>query len=224
MDKLIIKSTIFAKKIVLDNNTLLEKGLLLPVMEEFYSLQGEGFHTGEAAYFIRIGGCDVGCYWCDVKESWNSTLHPAIAADEIISRVVQNPSKAAIITGGEPLQYNLNYLCEKLLEKGIKTFLETSGSFPLNGKWSWICISPKKNAPPFEENLKYANELKVIIADKSDFEWAEQYAKLVDNNCILYLQPEWSKRNEMIPKIVEYILHNPKWKISLQSHKYMRIP
>lgn len=212
------------KKILEDKDILLEKGLLLPVMEEFYSLQGEGFHTGEAAYFIRVGGCDVGCYWCDVKESWNSELHPAVLSDEIISRVIDYPAKAVIITGGEPLQYNLNYLCEKLKQYGIKTFLETSGSYPLSGNWTWICISPKKNAPPIDENFIYADELKVIITDYSDFEWAEYYSYKVNNNCILYLQPEWSKRNEVIPAIVEYILLNPKWKISLQCHKYMRIP
>lgn len=197
---------------------------MLPVMEEFYSIQGEGYHTGEAAYFIRIGGCDVGCYWCDVKESWNPEIHPTILTDKIIARVKENHSKAAIITGGEPLQYNLNYLCEKLHSLGIKTFLETSGCYPLSGKWSWICVSPKKSSPPIEKNLIYANELKVIIAEQSDFEWAEQYAQKVNKRCLLYLQPEWSKRSEIIPKIVEYILCNPKWKISLQSHKYMRIP
>jgi organic radical activating enzyme len=208
----------------LDKDTLLEEGLKLPVMEEFYSLQGEGYHTGEAAYFIRIGGCDVGCYWCDIKESWNAELYPAVYTDEIITRVKANPAKAVIITGGEPLQYNLNYLCDKLQNLGIKTFLETSGSYPISGKWTWICLSPKKNSPPIDENIKYANELKIIIAENDDFDWAEQYAQKVNKSCLLYLQPEWSKRNEIIPKIVEYILHNPKWKISLQSHKYMKIP
>ncbi len=208
----------------MDKDTLLEEGLKLPVMEEFYSLQGEGYHTGEAAYFIRIGGCDVGCYWCDIKESWNAELYPAVYTDEIITRVKANPAKAVIITGGEPLQYNLNYLCDKLQNLGIKTFLETSGSYPISGKWTWICLSPKKNSPPIDENIKYANELKIIIAENDDFDWAEQYAQKVNKSCLLYLQPEWSKRNEIIPKIVEYILHNPKWKISLQSHKYMKIP
>ncbi len=203
---------------------LLEQGLKLPVMEEFYSLQGEGYHTGEAAYFIRIGGCDVGCYWCDVKESWNAQLHPAILTDQIIERAVTFPGKAVIITGGEPLNYNLDYLCNQLQLKGIKTFLETSGSSDMSGNWDWICLSPKQNSYPTDKNLILANELKVIITEQSDFEWAETNAVKVNPVCLLYLQPEWSKRNEMMPLIVDYIMQNPKWRISLQSHKYMKIP
>lgn len=203
---------------------LLEQGLKLPVMEEFYSLQGEGFHTGEAAYFIRIGGCDVGCYWCDIKESWNADLHPAISTDGIIERASSYPAKAVIITGGEPLNYNLDYLCKQLQMRGVKTFLETSGSLPMSGSWDWICLSPKHNIHPLESNLKIAGELKVIITESDDFEWAEKNAAKVNEACLLYLQPEWSKCNEMMPLIIDYILQNPKWRISLQSHKYMHIP
>lgn len=215
---------IFAKKYLVNKEELLNQGLILPVMEEFYSLQGEGYHTGEAAYFIRIGGCDVGCYWCDVKESWNAELHPAIAIDEIIERAASYPAKAVIITGGEPLNYNLDYLCNQLQNKGIKTFLETSGSSPMSGSWDWICLSPKHNIHPLENNLLLAGELKVIITDDTDFEWAEINAAKVNQACLLYLQPEWSKREKMMPKIIDYIMQNPKWRISLQSHKYMRIP
>ncbi len=203
---------------------LLEKGLKLPVMEEFYSLQGEGFHTGEAAYFVRVGGCDVGCHWCDIKESWNADLHPPISTDGIIERAATYPAKAVIITGGEPLNYNLDYLCNQMKSKGIKTFLETSGSLPMSGSWDWICLSPKQNIHPTDSNLKLAGELKVIISELSDFEWAEINASKVSEACLLYLQPEWSKRNEMMPAIIDYIMQNPKWRISLQSHKYMRIP
>ncbi len=203
---------------------LLEKGLKLPVMEEFYSLQGEGFHTGEAAYFVRVGGCDVGCHWCDIKESWNADLHPPISTDGIIERAAAYPAKAVIITGGEPLNYNLDYLCNQMKSKGIKTFLETSGSLPMSGSWDWICLSPKQNIHPTDSNLKLAGELKVIISELSDFEWAEINAAKVSEACLLYLQPEWSKRNEMMPAIIDYIMQNPTWRISLQSHKYMRIP
>ncbi len=203
---------------------LLNEGLKLPVMEEFYSLQGEGFHTGEAAYFVRIGGCDVGCHWCDAKESWNAEIHPAVLTDEITERAVSFPAKAVIVTGGEPLNYNLSYLCHQLQKRGIKTFLETSGSLPINGSWDWICLSPKQNIPPITKNFLLAGELKIIISEDSDFEWAEINAIKVNANCLLYLQPEWSKINEMMPKIIEYIMQHPKWRMSLQSHKYMRIP
>lgn len=202
----------------------LEQGFILPVMEEFYSIQGEGFHTGEAAYFVRVGGCDVGCYWCDVKESWNAELHPAIETDNIIDRALLYPAKSVIITGGEPLNYNLNYLCRQLKQNNIRTYLETSGSSAMTGIWDWICLSPKKNVPPLEANYLLANELKLIISNEYDFKWAEKNAQKVSKACLLYLQPEWSKRNVMMPKIVEYILQKPEWKISLQSHKYMRIP
>ncbi|MDP2423309.1 MAG: 7-carboxy-7-deazaguanine synthase QueE [Bacteroidales bacterium] len=193
-------------------------------MEEFYSLQGEGHHTGKAAYFIRLGGCDNGCWWCDVKESWNATLYPLVEIDKVIARTAQFPAKAVVITGGEPLYYNLDYLCKGLRDKGVKIFLETSGSEPLSGRCDWICLSPKKTSPPLPEIYKLANELKVIIADHSDLEWAEDNAPKVGKSCILYLQPEWSARETIIPVVVDYIKRNPKWAISLQSHKYIRIP
>jgi organic radical activating enzyme len=208
----------------LNKDILLDQGRKLPVMEEFYSLQGEGFHTGEAAYFIRVGGCDVGCYWCDVKESWNADTHPAIFTDGIIERASVFPAKAVIITGGEPLNYNLDYICEQLQQRGIKTFLETSGSLTMSGNWDWVCLSPKQNIPPVEANFLLAGELKVIISEKTDFNWAELNAAKVKPGCILYLQPEWSKRNEMMPEIIDYVMLHPEWRISLQSHKYMRIP
>jgi 7-carboxy-7-deazaguanine synthase len=207
-----------------NNNKLLNEGLILPVMEEFYSIQGEGHNTGKAAYFLRIGGCDVGCHWCDIKESWNADLWPLTPTDDVIANIEKCPAKAVVITGGEPLQYNLNYLCGKLKEKGILTFLETSGSCEPSGKWDWICLSPKRKSPPLPQLLAKADELKVIIHDKADFEWAEQNLKLVNHKAILLLQPEWSRRKEMIPLIVEYILQHPEWNISLQSHKYMNIP
>jgi len=205
-------------------NTLLALGKLLPVMEEFYSVQGEGFNTGQPAYFIRIGGCDVGCRWCDVKESWNASDFPPISTDEVISRAAGFPAKAIVVTGGEPLLYNLDYLCEKLHRLDFRTFLETSGSQPLSGSWDWICLSPKKDAPPFPEVAVRAQELKVIVHDDSDFVWAEENRKLISSGCLCFLQPEWSRHNTMIPAIVRYIKDNPEWRISLQSHKYMHIP
>ena len=197
---------------------------LLPVMEEFYSLQGEGVHTGKPAYFLRIGGCQVGCYFCDVKESWNTEKHTLSPVDEIVQRIVANPSQAVVVTGGEPLLYDLSYLCETLRNNNIKLFLETSGSELVTGIWDWICVSPKKNHPPLQETLQQADELKVVICNETDFAWAEENAKQVNNHCRLLLQPEWSNSKIMIPKIVEYILKNTKWQISLQSHKYMDIP
>ena len=204
--------------------TLLEKGLALPLMEDFYTIQGEGFHTGKPAYFTRIGGCDVGCRWCDVKESWNASLWPLTRTDEIIERVQNNPSKSVVVTGGEPLMYNLDYYCSELKNKGIKTFLETSGSHPLSGEWNWICLSPKKFSPPLEEIYNKADEYKVIIQSKGDFDWAEKNISRLRKDCKLFLQPEWSKRNIIMQDIVEYVMENPKWQISLQSHKYMGIP
>ncbi len=203
---------------------LLSEGRLLPVMEEFYSIQGEGHNTGQAAYFIRIGGCDLGCRWCDVKESWNPAIHPLIETDKIIINAGKFPAKAVVVTGGEPLMYNLNYLCAGLKLSGIKIFLETSGAYPLSGQWDWICLSPKKNNAPVENICKLANELKVIIFENDDFVWAEQVAGKVNRDCLLYLQPEWSRCKTNLPDIIEYIKQNPKWKISIQAHKYMNIP
>ncbi len=205
-------------------NERLEKGLELPLMEDFYTIQGEGFHTGKPAYFTRIGGCDVGCSWCDVKESWNAKLWPLTDTDAIVERVAECPAKAVVVTGGEPLMYNLDYFCSELKIRGIKTYLETSGAHPLTGEWDWICLSPKKNSPPLQEIFEKANELKVIIQSKGDFEWAEKNAGRVGEQCSLFLQPEWSVRDTMMEPIVEYVKNNPKWLVSLQSHKYMRIP
>lgn len=203
---------------------LLDKGIALPLMEEFYTIQGEGFHTGKAAYFIRVGGCDVGCHWCDVKESWDANLHPLTKADVIVEHALQHPAKAVVVTGGEPSAFQMDYLTAKLKEKGIQTFIETSGAYPLTGNWDWICLSPKKTLPPKAENYSKAHELKVIIYNKDDFRWAEENAALVNKDCILFLQPEWSRSNEMMPLIVDYVMQNPRWNVSLQTHKYMHIP
>lgn len=199
-------------------------GTQLPLMEEFYTIQGEGYNTGKAAYFIRLAGCDVGCHWCDVKESWDAELHPLIGADEIVTHAAQHPAKTVVITGGEPLIYNLEYLTAKLQQQEIKTFIETSGAYPLSGQWDWICLSPKKFKAPLPQVAAQAHELKVIVFNKSDFAWAEQHAAMVGPQCKLYLQPEWSKVNEITPLIVEYVMNNPKWEVSLQTHKYMNIP
>ena len=199
-------------------------GTLLPLMEEFYTIQGEGYHSGKAAYFIRLGGCDVGCHWCDVKESWDAETHPLTSADEIIENASVHPGKAVVITGGEPLIYNLDYLTRGLQSRCIKTFIETSGAYPLSGQWDWICLSPKKFKGPKTEVSQAAGELKVIVFNKSDFAWAEEHAKLVSADCKLYLQPEWSKSAITTPLIIEYVKQNPKWEISLQTHKYLNIP
>jgi 7-carboxy-7-deazaguanine synthase len=196
----------------------------LPVMEAFYTLQGEGFHRGKAAYFIRLGGCDVGCHWCDVKESWDASLHPLLEVGDVVEEAAGFPGRLAVVTGGEPLMHNLDYLCETLHLKGFKTNIETSGTHPVSGNWDWICFSPKKFKKPVEEIYPLAHELKVIIYNKSDFAWAEGHAKKVNPDCKLYLQPEWDQSAEMLPLIVEYIKKNPKWEISLQIHKYMNIP
>ena len=201
-----------------------QQGLLLPLMEDFYTIQGEGFHTGKAAYFLRIGGCDVGCYWCDVKESWNPKLHPLTETDEIVNRVLGNPAATVVITGGEPLMYKLDYLCDSLKNNGLQVHLETSGSHPFSGSFDWICLSPKRKSPPKQEIFSKANELKVIVFDDTDFAWAEENALLVNPDCYLCLQPEWSRMETVLPDIIEYVLKNPRWHISLQAHKFMHIP
>lgn len=201
----------------------INKGEMLPLMEEFYTIQGEGFHTGKAAYFIRIGGCDVGCHWCDVKESWDANLHPPTKTNSI----VKNASKFAntvVVTGGEPLMWSLDYITSKLRHQNIKTHIETSGAYKLSGKWDWICLSPKKNKLPLEKIYSEAHELKIIVSNKHDFIFAENQAKKVSATCELYLQPEWSKREIMTPLIVNFVMNNPTWKISLQTHKYLNIP
>ena len=201
----------------------LNKGLLLPLMEEFYTIQGEGFHSGKAAYFIRIGGCDVGCHWCDVKESWDASIHPATETDLIVKNAVKN-AKTVVVTGGEPSEWNLVYLTTELHKHKIKTHIETSGSNQITGKWDWVCLSPKRNKLPVLNSYQKADELKVIIRSKQDFYFAEEQAKLVTETCELYLQPEWSVRDKMIPLMTAYIMKNPKWKISIQMHKYLNIP
>ena len=202
---------------------LIKKGLMLPLMEKFYTIQGEGFFTGKAAYFIRVGGCDVGCHWCDVKESWDSELHPPTLTKDIIKNAIKY-ANTVVVTGGEPLMWNLDSLTNELQQKNIKTHIETSGAYPLSGKWDWICLSPKKNKLPLEEIYNKANELKVIIYNKHDFKFAEEQASKVSKNCELFLQPEWSNREKMTPFIVDYVMQHPKWKISLQTHKYLNIP
>jgi organic radical activating enzyme len=195
----------------------------LPVMETFYSIQGEGSYQGHAAFFIRLGGCDVGCVWCDVKDSWDAEAHPKMSVEELVNEVKLSKTEIVIITGGEPLLYDCSELTEALQKENFKTHIETSGSSPLSGSWDWICLSPKKFKAPLDAVLAKANELKVVVFNKSDFEWAKQHAEKVDPHCILYLQPEWSKEKEMLPLITEFIQNNPQWKLSLQIHKYMNV-
>lgn len=199
-------------------------GRPLPVMEHFYTLQGEGYHQGKAAYFIRLGGCDVGCVWCDVKDSWDAEKHPKYEVRSLISEVRKTPAEIVVITGGEPLMHNLDELTKELQQAGLKTNIETSGAHPLSGTWDWICLSPKKFKAPLPEILPQAHELKVVIFNKSDFDWAEKYAALVSSACKLYLQPEWDKASEVTPLIIDYIKANPKWELSLQIHKYINVP
>jgi 7-carboxy-7-deazaguanine synthase len=196
----------------------------LPVMEHFYTLQGEGFHQGKAAYFIRLGGCDVGCVWCDVKESWDSGKHPLRSIEFLVSEVKKHPGQIVVITGGEPLMHDLTDLTEQLHKAGSKTHMETSGSSPMSGKWDWITLSPKKFKEPLPEVLPFANELKIVIFNKSDFSWAEKWARLVSAQCKLYLQPEWSKATAVTPLIIDYVKAHPRWQLSLQIHKYINVP
>jgi len=212
---------------------------VLPIMESFYTLQGEGFHQGRAAYFIRLGGCDVGCVWCDVKDSWDAAKHPKFSVDEIVAKLkeetktkFQNPNPKfqnstlpiVVITGGEPLMHNLDALTKAIHAAGYQTNIETSGSSPLSGEWDWICLSPKKFKAPLPEVVPHASELKVVIFNKSDFDWAETYAAQVSPNCKLYLQPEWDKAAQVTPLIIDYIKANPQWELSLQVHKYINVP
>lgn len=216
------KITIFApmKNEVKD---LVDQGLMLPLMERFYTIQGEGYHQGTAAYFIRVGGCDVGCHWCDVKESWDALLHPPTTIEALTEGAAEK-SKIIVITGGEPLMYNMDPLTDMLRANGMRTHIETSGAHPLSGNWDWICLSPKKRKLPTEEIYQVANELKVIVFNMDDFRFAEEQAAKVNADCLLLLQPEWSKREKMMPLIVDYVMENPKWKVSLQTHKYLNIP
>jgi organic radical activating enzyme len=196
----------------------------LPVMEHFYTIQGEGYHQGRAAYFIRLGGCDVGCVWCDVKESWDANKHPLFNTNDLIAEVKKTPAKIVVITGGEPSMHNLKELTHQLQANGLKTHIETSGSHPISGSWDWICLSPKKFKAPLPEIMPLAHELKIIVYHKSDFDWAEKYAALVSPQCRLFLQPEWEKAGEMTPLIIEYIKAHPQWELSLQVHKYINVP
>jgi 7-carboxy-7-deazaguanine synthase len=196
----------------------------LPVMESFYTIQGEGFYQGHAAYFIRLAGCDVGCVWCDVKESWNADLHPSLPVEELVRAARESGTSIVVITGGEPAMYNLDKLTQLLKAAGLRTNIETSGVYPLTGIWDWICFSPKKFKAPDPSVYKTANELKVVVYNKSDLEWAEEHALKVSENCELFLQPEWSKEKEMLPLIIGHVKAFPKWKVSLQIHKYMNIP
>lgn len=196
----------------------------LPLMEAFYTIQGEGHYQGNAAYFIRLGGCEVGCVWCDVKESWDASAHPVVPVSEMTRLAAESGTKIAVITGGEPAMYDLSVLTGSLVQAGLQTNIETSGVYPLSGTWNWVCFSPKKFKAPHPSIYGKANELKVIVYNSSDFAWAEQHASQVDPSCELYLQPEWSREKEMLPLIIDYVKANPKWKISLQIHKYMNIP
>ena len=200
-----------------------EVGAYLPLMEAFYTLQGEGYHKGAAAYFIRVGGCDVGCHWCDVKESWNPDIHPPTSIEDIIEQA-QRYAKTIVVTGGEPLMWSMDPLTQGLKEAGLQTHIETSGAYPLSGKWDWICLSPKKNKLPLDEVYDKAHELKVIIHNKHDFIFAEEQARRVGQDCKLYLQPEWSQREKMMPLMVDYVMQNTHWILSLQTHKYPNIP
>lgn len=196
----------------------------LPIMEQFYTIQGEGFHSGRAAYFIRIAGCDVGCVWCDVKESWNAGDHEYQSIQSLVENILETKSNFCVITGGEPCMYDLKELTSLLKLNGIEVALETSGCYALKGQIDWYCFSPKKFKAPVPEAYSHANELKIIISHPSDFEWAEKHAMEVNKNCKLYLQPEWSKQERFLTKIIDYVKENPKWNISLQTHKFMNIP
>lgn len=199
-------------------------GLELPIMESYFTIQGEGYHSGKPAYFIRTGGCDVGCHWCDTKDSWPMDGYPILSIEKIVEETIESGAQSAVITGGEPVMYNLAPLTELFMTKNIKVHIETSGAYELTGFWDWVCLSPKKTVPPHQGIHACANELKIIIHNHDDFEWAEEHAQKVGKECKLYLQPEWGVAKEMIPDIIDYIKNNQQWAISLQSHKYLGIP
>lgn len=196
----------------------------LPVMEQFYTIQGEGFNTGRAAYFIRLGGCDVGCVWCDVKESWDADAHPRQAVAGLVAAVLAHPGRNVVVTGGEPLMHDCGPLTAALHAAGCQTWIETSGAHPLSGRWDWVCVSPKKFKAPRPEVLAAAHELKVVVFNESDFAWAEAHAAAVPPTARLYLQPEWSRAARVTPAIIDYVKANPRWQVSLQTHKYLDIP
>ncbi|QES91931.1 7-carboxy-7-deazaguanine synthase QueE [Empedobacter brevis] len=206
-----------------EEQQLIKEGKLLPVMEHFYTIQGEGMYTGVASYFIRLGGCDVGCHWCDVKDSWDADKHPLTNVDQLVD-LATSQAKTIIITGGEPLMWDLAYLTQKLHEKGARIHIETSGAYPLSGEIDWVCLSPKKTMLPLDEVCEAAHELKCIIFNNHDFQFAEEQAARVGKDCTLFLQTEWSKRDKNLPLIIEYVKENPKWRYSLQTHKYLDIP
>jgi organic radical activating enzyme len=208
----------------LTNSDMLDGGNRLPLVEDFYTIQGEGFHAGKPAYFIRLGGCDVGCRWCDAKYTWNPKVFPPVDVDEVVKRAKACAAQAIVITGGEPLLYPLETLTSRLRDVGLEIFLETSGTHPFSGEFDWVCLSPKRQQPPLAEAFGRAHELKVIIQTEDDFLWAEENARRVGRYCRLYLQPEWSVFDEIMPEIVEYAKSNPRWSISIQTHKFMRIP
>ena len=202
----------------------LENGKKIPLMESFLSIQGEGFFSGKSSYFLRIGGCDVGCHWCDVKESWDPSIHPLTKVDDIIDKIKQYSAKIVVVTGGEPLMYNLDYLCQSLKLLDIKIHLETSGAYMLSGNFDWICLSPKKTLKPLKNIYDISDELKIIVSNKNDLKWAQDQKKQVGDECKLYLQPEWSKKEIVLPQIIDFVSKNSEWSISLQSHKYMNLP
>ena len=202
----------------------LENGKKIPLMESFLSIQGEGFFSGKSSYFLRIGGCDVGCHWCDVKESWDPSIHPLTKVDDIIDKIMQYSVKIVVVTGGEPLMYNLDYLCQSLKLLDIKIHLETSGAYKLSGNFDWICLSPKKTLKPLKNIYDISDELKIIVSNKNDLKWAQDQKKQVGDECKLYLQPEWSKKEIILPQIIDFVSKNSEWSISLQSHKYMNLP
>ena len=205
-------------------NSDLNNGIILPIMESFHSIQGEGFFAGTPSYFLRIGGCDVGCDWCDVKESWDANIHPLRKVDDIVKEILDTGVSIVVVTGGEPLSWNMEYLTDSLRHHGIKLHLETSGSYALTGYWDWICLSPKKFHPPLDAIKGIVHELKIIVRNRHDIKWAEQHSKSVNNSCRLYLQPEWKNREKVTPLIIDYIMRNPIWKISIQKHKYLNMP
>lgn len=221
--KVIIFADYFYYMLTKEIQIAVEKGEMLPLMEEFYTIQGEGAYTGTAAYFVRIGGCDVGCHWCDVKESWNSELHPPTEIEKIVSNA-KKYAETVVVTGGEPLSWNMNPLTQQLKKSNLRVHIETSGAYSVSGDWDWFCLSPKKTKLPVKEAYDLANELKVIIYNKHDFVFAEEQAAKTNSNALLFLQPEWSKKDEITPLIVDYVMKNPKWRVSLQTHKYLNIP
>ncbi len=200
--------------------TKVKSGKILPLMETFTTIQGEGFHSGKSAHFLRIGGCDIGCHWCDIKESWNSSLYPLVKVEKILESI-NSLTDLVIISGGEPLIWNMAHLTGALKKINKKVHLETSGAYELSGHWDWICLSPKKNKPPIPALFKKANELKVIVYNKDDLTFAKQNAKYVEKDCILFLQPEWSKKEKVMPMISKFMLENPNWRLSIQTHKYL---